>query len=544
MGWARAKRFNTKVVTLDGEIVHAGGRLTGGKTGQGQDNLLGRERELRKLAAQTGQLAEQEQEQAQRLTEQENELAAAEQRREKLASESHQLAIELQNVRVGAKRAAEELARLRQERDRLQTERRTCELEMEKYREKIDQARERLTHLRQALAEAQLGAQDRHDSLAALRRRRETIGERLNELHVQLATARQAQMSLQERLTELRQEKATHEAAHKACQERSAQIRARLADLGREVDVLAKKRTEAQAALGGVEERLQRLQAHQAALAEQRLDWEREIKRLRTRAETAQRYIHAWEVEIARLQAMVEHVHERLASLGAADAEREPVGDREQRAARIVELQELLEGLGPVNPKAVAEFEAVSERYRFLRKQELDLEQAKGMMHRIIGDMDRQIANRFRQTFAAVQGHFRAIFPRLFTGGQADLVLTDPDNPLDSGVEIVAQPPGKRLTSLLLLSGGERALTAIALLFALLKARPSPFCVLDEIDASLDDANLERFIRFLRSYAEETQFIIITHQKATMEAADSLYGVTMQELGVSRLVSVRLAEAS
>ena len=111
-------------------------------------------------------------------------------------------------------------------------------------------------------------------------------------------------------------------------------------------------------------------------------------------------------------------------------------------------------------------------------------------------------------------------------------------------MQIVAQPPGKRLTSLLLLSGGEQALTAIALLFALLKARPSPFCVLDEIDASLDDANLERFIRFLRSYAEETQFIIITHQKATMEAADSLYGVTMQELGVSRLVSVRLAEAS
>ena len=202
-------------------------------------------------------MAEQEQEQAQRLTEQEMEWLPRN-KTKKLASESHQLAIELQNVRVGAKRAAEELARLRQERDRLQTERRTCELEMEKYREKIDQARERLTHLRQALAEAQLGAQDRHDSLAALRRRRETIGERLNELHVQLATARQAQMSLQERLTELRQEKATHEAAHKACQERSAQIRARLADWGRKL-MCWRKTHRAQAALGGVEERLQRL---------------------------------------------------------------------------------------------------------------------------------------------------------------------------------------------------------------------------------------------------------------------------------------------
>lgn len=150
---------------------------------------------------------------------------------------------------------------------------------------------------------------------------------------------------------------------------------------------------------------------------------------------------------------------------------------------------------------------------------------------------------RFEQTFTAIRSHFESVFQALFGGGRADLRLTQPEDLLNTGVEIVAQPPGKKLQNLGLLSGGERALTAIALLFSILKVRPVPFCILDEVEAALDEANVYRFAQYLKKYREETQFIVITHRKGTMEEADVLYGVTMQESGVSKLVSVRLEDS-
>jgi len=152
------------------------------------------------------------------------------------------------------------------------------------------------------------------------------------------------------------------------------------------------------------------------------------------------------------------------------------------------------------------------------------------------------MSKRFSSTFEAIRGHFAVVFSKLFGGGRADLVMVEPDRVLESGIDIVAQPPGKKLQNLQLLSGGERALTAIALLFAILQVKPVPFCVLDEVEAALDEANVARFAQYLREFSELTQFIVVTHRKGTMEEADVLYGVTMEEGGVSKLVSVRLEE--
>jgi chromosome segregation protein len=157
--------------------------------------------------------------------------------------------------------------------------------------------------------------------------------------------------------------------------------------------------------------------------------------------------------------------------------------------------------------------------------------------------MDEEMSRRFKTTFDAIRSHFVGVFAKLFGGGRADLLLADPLNPLDTGIDIVAQPPGKKLQNLQLLSGGERALTAIALLFAILRVKPVPFCVLDEVEAALDEANVARFAEYLREFSGVTQFIVVTLRKGTMEEADVLYGVTMQEGGVSKLVSVRLEEA-
>lgn len=210
----------------------------------------------------------------------------------------------------------------------------------------------------------------------------------------------------------------------------------------------------------------------------------------------------------------------------------------------IKRLKRRINALGAVNPNAIEDFEAVNERYTEMATQRDDLMKAEDDLKEVITQLTTEMSTKFAVGFAKIRQNFSRIFKELFGGGSADLILdeTDTDDPLEQGVEIVAEPPGKKLQKISLLSGGEMALTAIAILFAILKLRPMPFVVLDEIEAALDDANVERFANYINNFAQDTQFIVITHKKVTMEHADALYGVTMQEKGVSKIVSVKLAE--
>lgn len=212
----------------------------------------------------------------------------------------------------------------------------------------------------------------------------------------------------------------------------------------------------------------------------------------------------------------------------------------DQKRMKISLNKKSIEELGPVNLGAIEEFDRVNERYEFLKTQEADLLEARGTLLEVIEEMDEAVAVRFKEAFEQVNEHFGLVFKEMFGGGQAELRLTDEEDYLESGVEIYAQPPGKKLSSLSLLSGGERALTAISLLFSVLKVRVSPFIILDEVEAALDESNVLRYAQYLRQLAENTQFIVITHRKGTMEESDRLFGVTMQERGVSQLISVDL----
>ena len=205
-------------------------------------------------------------------------------------------------------------------------------------------------------------------------------------------------------------------------------------------------------------------------------------------------------------------------------------------------LKQQIEQMGAVNLMAIEEYDKVQERFEFLTIQQQDLLDAKKNLEDTITEMDTEVTSRFKQTFDAISSQFQQTFPRLFGGGRASLELTDPTNLLETGIEIIAQPPGKKLQSLSLLSGGERAFTAIALLFAILEVKPVPFCLLDEVEAALDEANVARYGRYLKEFTKNTQFIVITHRRGTMEEADVLYGVTMQESGVSKLASVKFED--
>lgn len=209
---------------------------------------------------------------------------------------------------------------------------------------------------------------------------------------------------------------------------------------------------------------------------------------------------------------------------------------------KISSLKRQIKELEPINATAPEEYERVSERYEFLIKQQDDLSNAENTLLEIIKEMDEVMETNFMKTFKIINDNFAITFKELFKGGMATLKLTDPDNILETGIEIVASPPGKSLKSISLLSGGEKTFTAISLLFAILKSRPVPFCILDEVEAALDEVNVESFGEYLQGLKDKTQFIIITHKKKTMEYADILYGITMQESGVSKLVSVKLED--
>ena len=225
-----------------------------------------------------------------------------------------------------------------------------------------------------------------------------------------------------------------------------------------------------------------------------------------------------------------------------AEAAAKPIADPAAANRRLGELKSKIRGLGSVNVDAIEEYKEVSERYEFLNAQVQDVEVSKDELLALIGELTVQMREIFIERFKQINYNYGIVFAEMFGGGKGELKLSDPDDILHSGIEMHVQPPGKVILNLDVLSGGEKALAAIALLFAILKVTPSPFCVLDEIEAALDDVNVDRYAAYLRRMCDNTQFIAITHRRGTMEEADVLYGVTMQEQGVSKLLELRASE--
>ena len=261
----------------------------------------------------------------------------------------------------------------------------------------------------------------------------------------------------------------------------------------------------------------------------------------------AQEELKSHEIKVNRLDVKIDNLLNILTndySISYEKAKEKYILEIDSDEARSIvsTLKREIKSLGDVNVGAIEEYDRVKERYEFLNKQKEDLTNAENVLLEIITEMDDIMKDKFSSTFNKIKEAFNETFRKLFNGGKAELKLTDPSNILETGIDIIALPPGKKLQHISLLSGGEKTLTAIALLFSILKVRPVPFCILDEVEAALDEVNVDNFGKYLKEFKGDTQFIIITHKKKTMEYADVLYGITMQESGVSKLVSVKLEE--
>lgn len=276
-------------------------------------------------------------------------------------------------------------------------------------------------------------------------------------------------------------------------------------------------------------------------------DLKDKVKESEATTRVLEKNLHGLEIDLNRSEVLIENHYEKLNQVYniTLDEARTVAYEIEENTIqkyrdKVLMLRQKIENLGVVNVGSIDELERLTERSNFLFEQITDLSNAKSALLATVFEMDTEMNHRFFETFNAIRTEFTNVFKQLFGGGDAKLILTDPKDILHTGIEIEAQPPGKKLGHLTLLSGGERALTAIALLFSILKVKPIPFCVLDEVEAALDDANVDRYAKYLHTFSKSTQFIVISHRKGTMEQADILYGVTMQESGVSRLVSVKL----
>jgi chromosome segregation protein len=535
-------------VTPQGDIVHSDGAVSGGHGPAAQHGILARRAERQDLAAQMEEASRERvaaEEALARLDEERGRAAARLEEAACALRDEERTALEAERVvevrRADLDRAENTLPLLAGERQRLREEIAARGAEAEDLGTGTGAAETRRREMEESIrcsAEALAG---RRVALEALQRQAADAKATVAAGRQRLASLAREAETAEEAVTEVRAQAARRAAERDESTARIEALRGQAAGFRLEVERSSRARAEAAA----------RDEAAHAGLAYDRSllhAREQAAKQERAAHEAVRQEMQSRELRLARLEADLAHLAATcrddlgmtLEALCAAPPATEDARTLEEHEAEVESLKADLDGIGPVNLMAIEQHGELEERYGFMRSQTRDIEGSIASLRDTIRTINRQSRARFLQAFQAIQANFQQCFATLFGGGRAELRLQEgEDDVLEAGIEIVAQPPGKRLQSIALLSGGEKALTAVALLFSLFRYRPSPFCVLDEVDAPLDEANVERFTRMLQQLREDTQFILITHNRKSMEAADLLYGVTMEEPGVSKVLPLR-----
>jgi chromosome segregation protein len=386
------------------------------------------------------------------------------------------------------------------------------------------------------LTEVKVGLASEEQLLASFRRQLEPLNVRIGELK-QLVTQRRGDIEAAEN------KKTQTEKDISDSTQRIAAVRTEREQSSGKIAGLLSQKAEADQKVEEREEALRSIREELSSSQERRSKLEVELAQNNMMAgNLCERIQDKYQIVLQEVEAECLKVTEDDSGSIKVEVVADGETDWERVSEKVGELQERLDRMGPVNLVAIEEYKETEERYTFLTTQYDDLVKAKEQLLEVIDRINAETTEMFRTTFEKIRANFRELFTEVFEGGKADLVLVDEEDVLNSGIEIVARPPGKKLQSITLLSGGEQTMTAVSLLFSIYQVSPSPFCVLDELDAPLDESNINRFVRVLKRFIDQSQFLIITHNKRTISMADTLYGVTMQEHGVSKIVSVKFQE--
>jgi len=543
----RKFHYSYKLVTLEGERLSPGGAMTGGSMGRGAGGLIGRPRQLSELAEQIVKLEKSYKSLSEKYKSQSEKCAATDEALHRARSRAQTLHLEAQTAKERNELVAHGLETLRKSLETLATQNDAIMAQLIETNQNIRQAKAAQAEQENAVIAAQARLEAYQRELVEKRMAHHEESDIVTELRVEIGRQTELQTAATNNITRIEREKTILEEEKRIlfteidkAQQSMREVEANLATLSAELETLQSQQnttrealTQAETTKAQLDEAIAKVEADERNQTDEASHIEKELTRLEMRKEhlaTNMQRLHneMWdEYELTHSQALAH--------------KREDINETALRREGQ-QLRAELAQLSDVNIGAIEAYKAMKTRHDFLTTQHDDILQAEEALKELIATLTEQMEQQFLTHFTEIAKHFNEVFREMFGGGTASLRLTDAESVLEAGIEITAQPPGKSLQTLMLLSGGERALTAIALLFAILRMKPSPFCVLDEIESALDDANVARFAQFLKQYTDGTQFIIITHRKGTMEAADQLYGVTMQEQGVSKLVSVRFTE--
>lgn len=545
---ARQAHFRLKIVTLDGDLILPGGSITGGKYRKQGQQVLQRQSQIEALEEEikvktqalreieTGFDSHQAQYQALELDLQElrTQVSQTEAEYRKLADQCQLAQLDLE---TSSKQALIDQDALKQ-----------VQIDLKDLEDQAGQAQQALEELvikiedkQNYLDQANLSQEERQGQIQTKEASLNQARTDLAVLKVEINQTTNRQAELQKDLDQLTQ---AIDLFHKESQQKDLdinQLRLDLADLEKEIGSLNDQNNHQLSNLNQFKQ--DRLNLN---LTINNLDMDE--RKLQGQSQEVYQKVAKLEAQIEKHQTFIDNYltylnQEYALSFEAAQAKAQEVTSIQESQKLVRQIKQAIEKLGPINLQAIEDYQELDHRYQNLTDQEADLLSAMDQLQATMDDMDQEVIKRFGISFEMINQQFQKSFRRLFAGGQASLELTNPDDLLTTGIDIMAQPPGKKKQHLALLSGGERALTAIALLFAILETKPVPFVVLDEVEAALDEANVYRYGEYIQNFTRQTQFIVITHRKGTMEHADVLYGVTMQQSGISKLASVRLSEA-
>lgn len=545
---AKKYSYRFKVVTLDGQVVNAGGSLTGGSLNK-RTGLLSRASEIEKyrkeakaLADKTDELKEQYSNSQQEFAKYEADILGT---RGDLSTEQQ----ELIRLRTEYKACQNEYDSLVSSIDFTKNEIVECENKISNLQKDKETADKEFSAYEEEIANIEKTTSNLTGNRLALTEKREQLSEKLQNIRLEIVTFEKDKEAL---ISEIR----TSEYNSQHQTERKENLRNQIVSVNSNIDIINKKiesytniSNNYQDKIAEFNNAIEKLNGDKEKFEKKSVELRQKEKDLNSTREVSGRELARLEERKINLQKQYDDIIAKLwdeYELTKRQAEEISIEIENVSTARkrLNEIKSSIRGLGSVNVSAIEEYKEVSERYEFLGTQVSDVEKSKNEIERLINDLTKQMKDAFIENFHEINKHFGETFKELFGGGTASLELANPDDILNSGIDIIAHPPGKIVVHLEALSGGEKALVAIALYFSIMKVRPAPFCVMDEIEAALDDVNVDRFAQYMRRMTDRTQFITITHRRGTMEESDVLYGVTMQDEGISKLLELRASEVA
>lgn len=545
----RQFRPRARLVTLDGDIIDTSGAITGGQTNQRQSGLLGRARELETLENEIGKLTQSSNRKVEKRKAYAAKIADLQKARQTLTAQWQDKRVEKASLTKDMEQANLQVTRLEQQLAEVRTENRELSKVVDASRGEQEALETEIAALTQKRTRTQRWIERVSEQIESENRKHAEVAGSCQEMEVFLAGQHQ---KLQGLMSELETIEETYQRATKDIAEQQAIIDSdeqTKIDLGEQVATAQREFLRLEGDRAEAEAHVDELTQERETLLQEVAVLQKEMRATRRNFEKQNKARHQLEVATTQLEMRIKSVSTRIHDKYQVSIDALPPLMNDEQAMDEIDLLDSIEklkvelsGMGAVNLKAIEAYEEHKKRHDFLIAQRDDVQQSMQATIQVIQKINQTSREVFLETFEQVQTNFQEVFTQLFGGGETELLLTDPSDVLDSGIDIIARPPGKRPQSITQLSGGERSLVAIGLLFAVFKIKPSPFCVLDEVDAALDEANVLRFANLIRAHAESTQFIIITHNRRTMEIADAMYGVTMEQAGISKIVSAKFAE--